>query len=76
MRSESARGHGRADPTWIGDTIYFTDRDGHFNIYAYNVSREDGAGHAQQTMGRALASADHEGRIVYEMTASASPRGR
>ena len=26
------------DPMWIGDTIYFnSDRDGHFNLYAYNV---------------------------------------
>ena len=24
---------------WIGDTIYFnSDRDGHFNLYAYNVA--------------------------------------
>jgi len=24
---------------WIGDTIYFnSDRDGHFNLYSYNVS--------------------------------------
>ena len=27
------------DAMWIGDTIYFnSDRDGHFNLYAYNVS--------------------------------------
>ena len=26
------------DPMWIGDTIYFnSDRDGHFNLYAYDV---------------------------------------
>ena len=27
------------DAIWMGDTIYYnSDRDGHFNIYAYNVS--------------------------------------
>ncbi len=27
------------DPIWIGDTIFFnSDRDGHFNLYAYNNS--------------------------------------
>ena len=27
------------DAMWIGDTIFFnSDRDGHFNLYAYNVS--------------------------------------
>ena len=26
------------DPMWIGDTIYYnSDRDGHFNLYSYNV---------------------------------------
>ena len=26
------------DPMWVGDTIFYnSDRDGHFNLYAYNV---------------------------------------
>ncbi|HXI62374.1 MAG TPA: S41 family peptidase, partial [Pyrinomonadaceae bacterium] len=57
------------DPMWIGDTIYYdSDRDGHFNIYAYNV----GSGKtAQVTRSKQWdvrwPSSDHEGRIVYEM---------
>ena len=45
------------DAMWIGDTIFFnSDRDGHFNLYAYNVSNgRDHAGHHQQVVGRALA---------------------
>ena len=45
------------DPMWVGDTIYFnSDRDGHFNLYAYNT----GNGKTTQvtnnkTLGRALA---------------------
>ena len=57
------------DPMWIGDTIYYdSDRDGHFNIYAYNV----GSGKtAQVTRSKQWdvrwPSSDHDGRIVYEM---------
>ena len=57
------------DPIWIGDTIYFnSDRDGHFNLYAYNVSSGKTA---QVTRSKQWdvrwPSSDHEGRIVYEM---------
>src|SRR4029077_1077402 len=34
--------HPRADrdPMWIGNTIYFnSDRDGHFNLYAYDIAK-------------------------------------
>ena len=57
------------DPMWIGDTIYYdSDRDGHFNIYAYTV----GSGKtAQVTRSKQWdvrwPSSDHDGRIVYEM---------
>jgi tricorn protease len=57
------------DPMWIGNTIYFnSDRDGHFNIYSYDVqSGKTG----QVTRGRQWdvrwPSADADGRIVYEM---------
>lgn len=57
------------DPMWIGDTIYYdSDRDGHFNIYAYTVGNGKTA---QVTRSRQWdvrwPSSDHEGRIVYEM---------
>jgi tricorn protease len=57
------------DPMWMGDTIYFnSDRDGHFNLYAYNVSSGKTA---QVTRSKQWdvrwPSSDHEGRIVYEM---------
>ena len=57
------------DPIWMGDTIYFnSDRDGHFNLYAYGVSsgRTTQITHSKQWDVR-WPSSDHEGRIVYEM---------
>ena len=57
------------DPMWIGDTIYYnSDRDGHFNLYAYHVAgnKTDQITHSRQWDVR-WPSSDHEGRIVYEM---------
>jgi tricorn protease len=57
------------DPIWIGDTIYFnSDRDGHFNLYAYGVSssKTTQITHSKQWDVR-WPSSDHDGRIVYEM---------
>ena len=43
------------DPMWVGDTIFYnSDRDGHFNLYAYNVD-PDGALKSPPTARRALA---------------------
>jgi tricorn protease len=63
--------HPRADrdPMWIGSTIYFTsDRDGTFNLYAYDVS----SGRiTQATTSRTWdvrwPSSDKQSRIVYEL---------
>lgn len=57
------------DAMWIGDTIYFnSDRDGHFNLYAYNVA---GGRTSQVTTSRSWdvrwPSSDNEGQIVYEL---------
>ena len=57
------------DPMWIGDTIYFnSDRDGHFNLFAYNAP----SGKTTQITNSKLwdvrwPSSDNEGKIVYEM---------
>jgi tricorn protease len=57
------------DAMWIGDTIYYdSDRDGHFNIYAYDT----GNGKTTQVTHSKLwdvrwPSSDHQGRIVFEM---------
>ncbi|MEP6920847.1 MAG: S41 family peptidase [bacterium] len=57
------------DPIWIGNTIYFnSDRDGHFNLYAY----ETGSGKTTavtngKTWDVRWPSSDNEGRIVYEL---------
>ncbi|MFY9621976.1 MAG: S41 family peptidase [Pyrinomonadaceae bacterium] len=57
------------DPMWIGETIYYdSDRDGHFNLYAYNT----GNGKTTQVTQSKLwdvrwPSADDQNRIVYEM---------
>ena len=57
------------DAMWIGDTIYFnSDRDGHFNIYAYNTAsgKTTQITHSKQWDVR-WPSSDHQGRIVFEM---------
>ncbi|HSB09479.1 MAG TPA: S41 family peptidase [Blastocatellia bacterium] len=57
------------DPMWIGNTIYFnSDRDGHFNLYAYDV----GSGRTTQSTTHKpwdvrWPSAANDGRIVYEL---------
>lgn len=56
------------DPMWIGNTIYYnSDRDGHFNLYAYDVASGKTT---QATTGRTWdvrwPSSDNESRIVYE----------
>jgi tricorn protease len=57
------------DPIWMGDTIYFnSDRDGHFNLYSYNVSSSKTT---QITNNKVWdvrwPSSDHNDRIVYEL---------
>ncbi|HEX7333233.1 MAG TPA: S41 family peptidase [Pyrinomonadaceae bacterium] len=57
------------DAMWLGDNIYFnSDRDGHFNLYVYNVS----SGRTTQiTSNRPWdvrwPSSDNENQIVYEL---------
>ena len=57
------------DPIWIGNTIYFnSDRDGHFNLYAYNI----GTGKTSEitsnkTWDVRWPSSDNDNRIVYEL---------
>src|SRR5436190_11832229 len=57
------------DAMWIGDTIFFnSDRDGHFNLYAYTVS----SGRTTQVTANKQwdvrwPSSDNEGQIVYEL---------
>ena len=57
------------DAMWIGDNIYFnSDRDGHFNLYAYSIPT---GRTTQVTTSRQWdvrwPSSDNEGQIVYEM---------
>ncbi len=57
------------DPMWLGNTIYYdSDRDGHFNLYAYDVPA---AKTTQLTFNKTYdlrwPSSDHDGRIVYEL---------
>ncbi len=56
------------DPMWIGNTIYYnSDRDGYFNLYAYDVASGKTT---QATTARIWdvrwPSSDNESRIVYE----------
>lgn len=57
------------EPMWIGDAIYYvSDRDGHFNLYAYDTKTNKSA---QQTTNKVYdvrwASSDRKSRIVYEL---------
>jgi tricorn protease len=57
------------DPMWVGDKIYFaSDRDGHLNLYGYDVATR---ATAQLTTNDVWdvrwPSADDDGRIVYEL---------
>src|SRR5579862_2163130 len=57
------------DPMWIGSEIYYdSDRDGHFNIYAYDIA----SGATKQITHSPLwdvrwPSTDRQHRIVYEL---------
>ncbi len=57
------------DPIWMGNTIYFnSDRDGHFNLYAYDVP----SGKTTQITSNKVwdvrwPSADNQDRIIYEL---------
>jgi len=57
------------DAMWIGETIYFnSDRDGHFNLYAYNVANGKTSQVTQSKQWDVRwPSSDHKNRIVYEM---------
>ncbi|HXG94428.1 MAG TPA: S41 family peptidase [Blastocatellia bacterium] len=57
------------DPMWIGNTIYYdSDRDGHFNLYAYDVPTGKTT---QVTFNKVWdvrwPSSDNDSRIVYEL---------
>ena len=57
------------DPMWIGKDIYFTsDRDGHFNIYAYDTDSGKTAQITRSTVWDVRwPSSDRQKRIVYEL---------
>ncbi|HEX6650206.1 MAG TPA: hypothetical protein VF075_11715, partial [Pyrinomonadaceae bacterium] len=57
------------DAMWIGDTIFFnSDRDGHFNLYAYNIpSGRTTQVTTSKSWDVRWPSSDNETQIVYEM---------
>jgi tricorn protease len=57
------------DAMWVGDTIYFnSDRDGHFNLYAYTVSNgRTSKVTNNQPWDVRWPSSDNENQIVYEL---------
>lgn len=57
------------DAMWIGDTIFFnSDRDGHFNLYAYTVSTgKTSKVTNNQPWDVRWPSSDNENQIVYEL---------
>jgi tricorn protease len=57
------------DPMWIGNMIYFnSDRDGHFNLYAYDTGNGKTTPiTTNKQWDIRWPSSDNEGRIVYEL---------
>ena len=57
------------DPIWLGNTVYFnSDRDGHFNLYAYNIpSAKTEQITNNKTWDVRWPSSDGQDRIVYEL---------
>ena len=57
------------DAMWLGDTIFFnSDRDGHFNLYAYTVSSgKTSKVTNNQPWDVRWPSSDNENQIVYEL---------
>jgi len=57
------------DAMWMGDTIYYnSDRDGHFNLYAYNTKSGKSSPVTQNKQWDVRwPSSDHQARIVYEI---------
>jgi len=57
------------DAMWIGDTIYYnSDRDGHFNLYAYSPKSGKTSQVTQNKQWDVRwPSSDHQARIIYEM---------
>ncbi len=57
------------DPMWIGHTIYFnSDRDGHFNLYAYETATgKTGQVTLNKVWDVRWPSTDRTNRIVYEL---------
>ncbi len=57
------------DPIWLGNTIYFnSDRDGHFNLYTYNVATgKTSQVTSNKTWDVRWPSSDNDNRIVYEL---------
>jgi len=57
------------DPMWMGHAIYYdSDRDGHFNLYAYDVASGKTAQlTANKTYDLRWPGSDRESRIIYEL---------
>jgi tricorn protease len=57
------------DAMWVGDTIFFnSDRDGHFNLYAYTTSNGKTARvTSNESWDVRWPSSDNENQIVYEL---------
>ncbi|HET9528280.1 MAG TPA: S41 family peptidase, partial [Pyrinomonadaceae bacterium] len=57
------------DAMWLGDTIFFnSDRDGHFNLYAYSVSKgRTSKVTNNQPWDVRWPSSDDENQIIYEL---------
>ena len=64
---QPAKGCNDASPVWIGNTVYFrSDRDGEFNVYAYDLGSKQVRALTSFTDFPVLNLAGREGKLIFE----------
>jgi tricorn protease len=64
---QPAKGCNDVSPVWIGNTVYFrSDRDGEFNVYAYDIGSKDVKALTKFTDFPVLSLSGREGKLVFD----------
>ncbi|HEV3413971.1 MAG TPA: PDZ domain-containing protein [Puia sp.] len=66
---QPATGSNDTGPVWVGNTIYFrSDRDGEFNLYAYDIGSKQVKGLTHFTDFPVLNMSGRDGKLVFEQS--------
>jgi tricorn protease len=64
---QPAKGCNDASPVWIGNTVYFrSDRDGEFNVYAYDIGSKEVKALTKFTDFPVLSLSGRDGKLAYD----------